>query len=52
MYFDEPIGAFDDVEGPLKVVLAVSAAVVVFGILFVNPLQGSAAIAASALFAG
>jgi NADH-quinone oxidoreductase subunit N len=52
MYFDEPAGAFDDVEGPLKVVLAVSAAVVIFGILFINPLQSSAAIAASSLFAG
>ncbi len=52
MYFDQPAGAFDRVEGPLKVVMALSGAVVVIGILFINPLQGSAAVAASALFAG
>jgi NADH-quinone oxidoreductase subunit N len=52
MYFDEPLGAFDEIDGPLKVVLGLSAAVVVFGFLFINPLQATSAIAASALFPG
>jgi NADH-quinone oxidoreductase subunit N len=52
MYFDEPAGAFDRVDGSLKLVLAASLAVVVVGILFINPVQSSAIAAASSLFPG
>jgi NADH-quinone oxidoreductase subunit N len=52
MYFDEPVGSFDRVDGSLKIVLAGSLAVVVIGILFINPLQSSAIAAASSLFPG
>ena len=52
MYFDEPVGSFDRVDGSLKIVLAGSLAVVVIGILFINPLQSSAMAAASSLFPG
>jgi len=52
MYFDEPVGSFDRVDGSLKIVLAASLAVVVVGILFINPLQSSAIAAASSLFPG
>ncbi len=52
MYFDEPVAAFDRVDGSLKIVLAGSLAVVVIGILFLNPLQTSTIAAASSLFAG
>jgi NADH-quinone oxidoreductase subunit N len=52
MYFDEPVGTFDRVDGSLKIVLAGSLAVVVIGILFLNPLQTSASAAASSLFPG
>lgn len=52
MYFDEPVGAFDRVDGSLKLVLAGSFAVVAIGILFINPLQTSTAAAAASLFAG
>jgi NADH-quinone oxidoreductase subunit N len=52
MYFDEPAAAFDRVDGSLKVVLVSSLAVVVVGILFINPLQTSTIAAASSLFAG
>ena len=52
MYFDEAAGAFDRVDGSLKLVLTVSAAVVLIGILFINPLQSSAMAAAASLFGG
>ncbi len=52
MYFDEPAAAFDRVDGSLKIVLVSSLAVVVVGILFINPLQTSTIAAASSLFAG
>ncbi|HEU4826327.1 MAG TPA: NADH-quinone oxidoreductase subunit N, partial [Dongiaceae bacterium] len=52
MYFDEAVGSFDRVDGSLKLVLAVSVAVVVAGILFINPIQSSAIAAASSLFPG
>jgi NADH-quinone oxidoreductase subunit N len=52
MYFDEPVGVFDRVDGSLKLVLAGSLAVVAIGILFINPLQTSTAAAAASLFAG
>jgi len=52
MYFDEPVGVFDRVDGSLKFVLAGSLAVVALGILFINPLQTSTAAAAASLFAG
>jgi NADH-quinone oxidoreductase subunit N len=52
MYFDEPVGTFDRVDGSLKLVLAASLAVVVIGILFINPVQTSAVAAASSLFPG
>jgi NADH-quinone oxidoreductase subunit N len=52
MYFDEPVGVFDRVDGSLKLVLALSLAVVAIGILFINPLQTSTAVAAASLFAG
>ena len=52
MYFDEAVGSFDRVDGSLKLVLAASLAVVVVGILFVNPIQSSAIAAASSLFPG
>ena len=52
MYFDEPVGTFDRVDASLKIVLAGSLAVVVIGILFINPLQSSAMAAASSLFPG
>ncbi len=52
MYFDEPVGVFDRVDGSLKLVLAGSLAVVAIGILFINPLQTSTATAAASLFAG
>ena len=52
MYFDEPVGSFDRVDGSLKLVLAGSFAVVMIGILFVNPLLTSADAAAASLFAG
>ncbi len=52
MYFDEPVGVFDRVDGSLKVVLAASLAVVAIGILFINPLQTSTTVAAASLFAG
>ncbi|HEX6120377.1 MAG TPA: NADH-quinone oxidoreductase subunit NuoN [Dongiaceae bacterium] len=52
MYFDEAVGSFDRVDGSLKLVLAVSVAAVVAGILFINPIQSSAIAAASSLFPG
>lgn len=52
MYFDEPVGAFDRVDGSLKLVLTLSVAVVVIGIIFLNPLQTSAEAAAGSLFPG
>jgi len=52
MYFDEPVGVFDRVDGSLKLVLAASLAVVAIGILFINPLQTSTSVAAASLFAG
>jgi NADH-quinone oxidoreductase subunit N len=53
MYFDEAVGgAFDRVDGSLKIVLLGSVAVVVIGILFINPLQSSAMAAAASLFPG
>jgi NADH-quinone oxidoreductase subunit N len=52
MYFDEPVGVFDRVDGSLKVVLAASLAVVVIGIVFINSLLTSTAVAAASLFAG
>ena len=52
MYFDEPVAAFDRVDGSLKLVLVASFAVVAIGILFINPLQTSTAVAAASLFAG
>jgi NADH-quinone oxidoreductase subunit N len=52
MYFDEAVGSFDRVDGSLKLVLAGSAAVVVVGILFINPIQSSAIAAAASLFPG
>ena len=52
MYFDEPVGVFDRVDGSLKLVLAASFAVVAIGILFINPLQTSTSVAAASLFAG
>jgi NADH-quinone oxidoreductase subunit N len=52
MYFDEAVGTFDRVDSSLKLVLVGSVAVVVIGILFLNPLQTSATAAASSLFPG
>ena len=52
MYFDEAVGSFDRVDGSLKVVLAGSLAVVVVGILFINPIQSRAIAAAASLFPG
>jgi NADH-quinone oxidoreductase subunit N len=51
MYFDEAVGSFDRVDGSLKLILAGSLAVVVVGILFINPIQSSAIAAAASLFA-
>jgi NADH-quinone oxidoreductase subunit N len=52
MYFDEAVGSFDRVDSSLKIVLAGSLAVVVVGILFINPIQSSAIAAAASLFPG
>ena len=53
MYFDEAVGgSFDRVDGSLKIVLAGSLAVVVVGILFINPMQSRAIAAAASLFPG
>jgi len=52
MYFDEAVGSFDRVDGSLKIVLAGSLAVVVAGILFINPIQSRAIAAAASLFPG
>ena len=52
MYFDEAVGSFDRVDGSLKIVLAGSLAVVVVGILFINPIQSRAIAAAASLFPG
>ncbi len=45
-------GSFDRVDGSLKIVLAGSLAVVVVGILFINPIQSRAIAAAASLFPG
>ena len=52
MYFDEAVGSFDQVDSSLKIVLAGSLAVVVVGILFINPIQSRAIAAAASLFPG
>ena len=52
MYFDDAVTAFDRVDGSLKLVLVSSLAVVVAGILFINPIQSSAIAAAASLFPG
>jgi len=52
MYFDEAVGSFDRVDGSLKIVLAGALAVVVIGILFINPIQSRAMAAAASLFPG
>ncbi|HEY1797898.1 MAG TPA: NADH-quinone oxidoreductase subunit NuoN [Stellaceae bacterium] len=50
MYFDEPQAAFDRVAPELKGVLVVTAIVVLFFILFPDPLVGGAQAAAQSLF--
>jgi NADH-quinone oxidoreductase subunit N len=50
MYFDEPQGTFDRVSPELKGVLLVTAIVVLFFIVFPDPLVGGAQVAARSLF--
>ena len=53
MYFEEPVDVFDrPISRPITIVLAVSAFLMVFFILYPAPLLDSAAIAAAALFGG
>lgn len=53
MYFDEPVDGFDEpISRPITLVLAASAFLVVFFILYPAPLLDSAAVATAALFGG
>jgi NADH-quinone oxidoreductase subunit N len=54
MFFDEPAGGFDRVDGSLRLVLGVTVVLILFTLVpaILAPLSGGAAAAAASLFAG
>jgi len=54
MFFEEPVGGFDPVDGSLRMVLWVTVALILFCIVppLMVPLTGSAGAAAASLFGG
>ncbi|MDY0883019.1 NADH-quinone oxidoreductase subunit NuoN [Dongia soli] len=54
MFFEEPAGGFDPVDGSLRLVLWVTVALILFTVIppLLVPLTGNAGVAAASLFAG